>query len=277
MRVVTSSPRLRRRLARIGAALALAGIVAAIAVLLPSPKQPNPAPAKNGPQAQLVNHSTRVSRAERRAIDATLDRFIPAALNRSSPATAWQLAGPELTSGSTLRQWRNGNSPIPYYPVRGKTFHGWRTLDAGPGYVVFDLLVHPRHGSQTSSWVFSGEMVKHGSRWLVNRLYTTAIMQRPTKSGQHEVGPADFGAGAVQTQAPPSRTGAALGKTWLFVVAGVVGLVLLFPLGFGITSVVRSRRRRREYERTRELPPLPRTVQTASSGGGSGSASGPRH
>jgi hypothetical protein len=264
VRLAPSSPRFRRRLARIGAAAAAAGIVAAIALLVPDPKAPNPAPAKNAPPAQFVTHSTRVTTAERRAIDRTLDEFIPAALDRSSPATAWRLAGPELKSGSSLRQWRQGTSPIPYYPARGTTFHDWTTLDAGPGYVVFDLLVHPRHGSQTSSWVFSGEVIKHGPHWLVNRLYTIAVMQRPTKSGQHEIGPADFAAGAARST-PEQATGAALGKKWLLVVVGLIDLVLLFPLGFGIASVVRSRRRRRQYQREREheLPPLPRAAEAA--------------
>jgi hypothetical protein len=263
MWVVPSSPRLRRRLLRLGIALAAVGAVAAIVVLVRSPKGPNPAPAKNAPPAQLVTQSTHVSPADRRAINATLDRFIPAALDRSSPQTAWRLAGPELKGGSTLQQWRRGTSPLPYYPARGKTFHSWTTIDAGPGYVDFSLLVHPKHGAPESSWVFAGAMVKRGGRWLVNGLYTTATMARPTKTGRHEVGPADFAAGAPgqngQSTPPPTGKGA-LGKAWLLAAAGAVVLALLFPLAFGVASVIRSRQARRRYARSdpRPLPPLPR-------------------
>jgi hypothetical protein len=280
MGFVPSSPRIRRRFVRLGIALALIGTAAAIAVLVRSPKQPNPSPAKNAPPAQLVKQSTYVPPADRRAIDKTLDQFIPAALGARSPQTAWRLAGPELKGGTTLREWRHGTSPIPYYPPRGKTFHSWTTIDAGRGYVDFNLLVHPRHGAKGSSEVFSGQMLKHGGHWLVNGLYTIAVFARPTKSGRHEVGPADFAAGSAaqssgQASPPPSGHSASLGTAWLLAAGGAVVLALLFPLGFAVASVIRSRRARRHYARSdsRALPPLPSSVHRASGparGGGVG-------
>lgn len=258
MQIIPSSPRRRRRLLRLGSAAGVAGAILAVVLLVPNPKPPNPSPPKNAPPAQLVQRSRPVTPSERRAISATLDRFLRAALDRSSPATAWRLAGPELKIGSTLREWRAGSSPIPYYPPREKTFHGWISVDAGPHYVVFDhLVVHRRHGPRTSARVFAGEVVHRGSRWLVNRIYTIAVMQRPTKSGTHQVGPTDFAAGPAT--GPPPRGGAMLGKTWLLAAIGVIGLVLLFPLGFGLAFGIRSRRRRWQDARTRdrELPSLP--------------------
>ena len=262
MRVVSSSPKARRRLFRVGIVLAVAAAIAGIAVGLPSPKQPNSAPAKNAAPAQHLSRRTRVTPKERREINATLDTFLGASLDRSSPATAWRLAGPELKTGSSLREWREGTSPVPYFPTREKAFSGWEAVDSGPNYVVFDhLLVHPKHGSQTSSWIFSGEVVKSGSHWLVNRLYTIAVMKRPTKTGTHQVGPQDYAAPSASSQGASQTSGTTLGKQWLLVVVGLVGLVLLFPLGFGIASVVRSRRRQKEYlehrNRSRDLPPLP--------------------
>jgi hypothetical protein len=277
MRVVPSSPRVRRRLKRLGIAFALVGAGAAIAMLAPDRKGQNTAPPKNAPRVHLVKESKYVSPSDRRAINATLDQFIPAALDRSSPKTAWRLSGPELTGGTSLRQWRRGTSPIPYYPARGKTFHSWTTIDSGKGYVDFNLLVHPKHGAQESSWVFSGQMIKRHGRWLVNGFYTIAVMARPTKSGRHEVGPADFAAGpaAQSSQAGPPLSGrsGALGKKWLLVIVGVILLALLFPIGIGVASVLRSRRVRRRYARSQPqtLPPLPRRP---AGGGGVGA---PRH
>jgi hypothetical protein len=273
MRVVPSSPRARRRLVRVGVALAVVGTATAIAVVVRSPKQPNPAPAKNAPPAQVVSQSTHVPPADRRAIDRTLDRFLPAALGRSSADTAWRLAGPDLRGGTTLRDWRNGTTPIPDYPPRGTTFHSWKTIDAGPDFVDFNILIHPQagHGPKGSSEVFSGEMVKRGGHWLVNGLYTIAVFARPTTSGRHEVGPADFAAGGAAQSSqggtpPASGKSASLGKTWLLAAGGVVVLALLFPLGFGVVSVIKSRQARRRYVRSepRALPPLPRSVQTSS-------------
>jgi hypothetical protein len=267
MSIVPSSPRLRRRLTWLGAVFTAAGVITAILLLVPDPKPENTAPATNALPAQLATHSTHVSRTERRAIDRTLDRFLGAALDRSAPATAWHLAGPELKTGSTLRQWRAGTSPIPYFPAREQNFHDWTAVDTGPRYVVFDhLVVHPRKGAQTSSWIFSGEVVKHGSQWLVNRLYTIAVMKKPTKAGTHQLGPQDYAAQAPSSSGGSQTSTPTLGKQWLLIGGGLVGLALLFPLGFGIVSVVRSRRRRKRYLQTRseELPPLPRPLQTSS-------------
>lgn len=280
MRVFPSSPRVRRRLVWFGVGLGVAGAVAGIGLLIPNPKQPNPAPARNALPAQLVTHSTHVTRTERQAISATLGRFLRAGLDRSSPATAWRLAGPELKTGSTLRQWRHGTSPIPYFPPRDKTFNDWTPVDAGPRYVVFDhLVVHPRHGPRTSAWIFSGEVVRSGSGWLVNRLYTIAIMRRPTKSGTHQLGPQDYAAPTASAGPPPRNGGAALGKSWLLAVVGVIGLALLFPIGFGVASGVRSRRRRRQYAMAheRDLPPLPRTMETPAEAAAPSALGGPRH
>jgi hypothetical protein len=271
MRVVSSSPRVRRRLLRLGIAFGVVGVVVLIAVLVRSPKQPSASPAKNAPHAQLVTQSKHVSAADRRAIDKTLDRFVPAGLSGQSPATAWRLSGPGLTGGSTLREWRHGTTPIPHYPARGTTFHNWTTIDAGPNYVDFNLLIHPKNGPKGSSEVFSGQMVKRGGRWLVNGLYTIAVFARPNKTGQHELGPADYAAGpaAQSSQSgapPPSGHSASLSTTWLFVAGGAIVLALLFPLGFGVVSVVRSRRARRRYLRNdpHALPPLPRSMQRSS-------------
>lgn len=276
MRVVPSSPRARRRSLRLGIVLLVVGGIAATLALVHGGRTPNAAPPKNAPHAQLVKQSKYVSPADRRGIDRTLDRFIPAALDRSSPATAWRLSGPDLTGGTTLNQWRHGTSPIPYYPARGKTFHDWNVVDASPNSVDFSLLVHPRHGSQTSSWVFAGEMIKRHGRWLVNGLYTTAIMVRPDKHGRHEIGPDDFAAGAAsqagQGGAPPPDNSARLGKTWLIAIVAAIALALLFPIGYGVVSAVRSRRSRMRYVRSepRTLPPLPRGNQATSEPAGGG-------
>ena len=283
MRVVPSSPRARRRLVRLGIVLAVAGTVAAIMALVHGGKTPSESPAKNAPPAQLVKQSKYVSPADRRAIDRTLDQFIAAALDQTAPATAWRLSGPDLKGGSTLREWRHGTSPIPYYPARGKTFHGWTIIDAEPNSVDFSLLVHPRRGSQTSSWVFSGQMIKRHGRWLVNGMYTAAIMARPDKKGRHEVGPADFAAGAGapsgQGGAPTPSGSARLGKTWLIILVAGIALALLFPLGFAAVSGLRSRRTRRRYvqSQSRTLPPLPGAGPGSSEAAGGAGIGAQRH
>jgi hypothetical protein len=251
------SPRIRRRLFWTAALLAAAGTAAGLITLIPNTTPGNPGPAGNEGPAQTVAQTAnlRVTAADRKQIDALLDRFVPAAVERKSAVQAWSLAGPELKASSTLAQWRAGESTVPYYPARGTTFHGWRTLDIEPGRITFNLLVHARPSAKLGDYTFAGQVIRQHGRWLVNRLYTTAI-NNPARNGQHEVGPADF-------QAPGSGNAASdkprLGRSWLLPIVGILSLAVLVPLGLGIAVFVRSRRRKHRLvsEGRTELPPLP--------------------
>jgi len=252
-----ASARARRRLRRGSLLGGLVVVIALIVVLIPSHHGPNPkATGSEGP-AQLASVTrTRISSADRRAINATLDKFFPAGVARKSPDTAWALAGPELKASSTLADWRAGNSPIPYYPILETTFHTWQTIDAGPRYVIFNLLLHAQPSSHLGSYVFSGEVVKQGGRWLVNRVYTIAIMN-PVTNKTHEIGPADFVAPPPTSQTP--NTGKSTLSVGILPIVGILALVLLIPLSFGLIALVRARRWKRMVRSTSgtELPPLP--------------------
>ena len=256
-----SSPRIRRRLVWLAALAGAASVVGAIVALLPSSSPPaGPARANEGPAQLAVTVRAHLTAADRRSIDATLDRFVPAAVGRRSAATAWALAGPELKAASTLAEWRAGTSPVPSYPVKGTTFHDWTAIEVTRDTVSLNLLVHPRKGSKLGSYVFSGQLVRHGKSWLVNRWYTIAIMN-PVRGSQHEIGPADFGAAAAPANsAGASSTSSALGHVWLIAAGGVLlGLLLLIPVGAAVRAAVHARRWRRRVsvEGRNELPPLP--------------------
>lgn len=250
------SPRARRRIAWTAAATALVLVGVAVALLIPSKGVQNGAPTGPRQPAQLAAVTPgKVSPTDRRAIDRLLDRFLPAAMEGKNADLAWRLAGPELRSGSTLSAWRNGTSPVPAFPLKGSRFHDWQTIDAGAGYVIFNLLLHPSPGSKAATSVFSGEVVKTHGHWLVNRLYTIAIMPRITKT-THEVGPADFAAGVGSGPGftPPKPPGNH--SLRILPILGVLSLILLIPIALGIVAFVRARRFKRALaERNRHSPP----------------------
>jgi hypothetical protein len=257
---IPESPRLRRRLKWVALAggLVVAGIL--VAVLIPS-KGPSKGDAVGPrPPAQLaVDTHQKLLRADRRQIDTLLDRFIPAAVERRDPATAWALAGPELRSASSLGAFRKGDMPVPHYPANEKNYHHWRAIDVEKGSVVLNVLVHPKNPQKLGTWVFSIEVVKPQSRWLVNRIYTIAVMNPPVRPSTvtHELGPADYAA-----PPPTSRTSTTsnpASHSFLLPVVAIFGLVLLIPLGLGVGAFVRARRWRRTVRASgrTELPPLP--------------------
>lgn len=255
------SPRKRRRLVATGAAAALLCAGVAVALVLPNRGPSNPEPTGKALPAQLAaNTHQKLAAADRRAIDRLLDRFFPAAVERKDPDTAWALAGPELRSAATLADFRKGDSPVPRYPANEPNYHDWRAIDVERGAVVLNILVHPRNPKTLGSWVFSVQVVKTGGRWLVNRIYTIAIMNPPTRPATvtHELGPADFASApsAPRQSRPAKPTG---GHSLLIPVVAILAIVLLIPLSLGVVALVRARRWRRDVEargRT-ELPPLP--------------------
>ena len=228
----------------------------AVALLVPGHEPPVGKTTADEGAAQLAAPRARLVPADRQAIDDTLDAFIPGGMERHDVAAAWALAGPEMKSSSSLASWKRGSSPIPYFLAREKTFHHWQTIDVGRRSVIFNLLLHPVRRS-VGSYVFSGQVVKLRGRWLVNRLYTIAIMKPPTRTGLHEVGPADFAAPIGTGPSPPAK--AVLGGLGIVPVVSVLALALLIPLSLGVLALVRARRWRRHVRSTgrTELPPLP--------------------
>ena len=97
--------------------------------------------------------------------------------------------------------------------------------------------------------------MKRGNQWLVNRIYTIAIMNPVTKK-THEVGPADFVAPPPSSQTPNGKSTLEVG---IMPVISILSLIVLIPLSFGVIALLRARRWRRMVRanaRT-ELPPLP--------------------
>jgi hypothetical protein len=254
------SPRRRRRLkwVAIAGSLVVAGTL--VAVLIPS-KGPSDDDAVGArPPAQLaVDTHQKLSRADRRRIDALLDRFIPAAVERRDPAAAWALAGPEMRSASSLGAFRKGRLPVPSYPANEKNYHHWRAIDVEKGSVVLNVLVHPKDPRKIGTWVFSIEVVKPGARWLVNRIYTIAVMNPPERPATvtHELGPADYAAPPAVSRT--STTSSPSSHSFLLPVVALFALVLAVPLALGVAALVRARRWRRTVRASgrTELPPLP--------------------
>jgi hypothetical protein len=240
---VLSSPRRRRRLAWLaGVALAL---VVAVAVIALAPTG-TPAPPDRLRAAPPVERERLIelTPAMRRAIDGTLDRFVPAAVGRRDPLGAWQLAGPGLRRGTTKRDWAAGELPVQPFPVRDTRFRGWRPLFATRDRVALDLLLHPRKEARVGPIAVGVDLVRAGERWLVDAFYTTAVFNSPDElpwvAGQPDYG-AD-GATAKSTYERPKFAESRLDAAWFLLPLGLIGSAILAGLGYALYGVRRSRR-----------------------------------
>jgi len=191
-----------------------------------------------------------VSRAERAAINRTIDAFVKNGVRHANLAATYDLVTPQFRGGASRAAWAKGDTPIYPYPARGTSWHGWTIDYALKNDVAFELFLQPRPGAKVDPTSFSGEVKKIHGRWLVDSFYAAATFSTKT---QRVVGPRDFGPGTGASGGAGSST---LGAIWILVPAALGALILLVPIGFLVFSVVRGRRlrpSRSEQERYEEF------------------------
>ena len=220
-----------------------------VVVLVPERSSiPDTITTNEGPAQLADTHVYHLTHADRKKIDALLDKFIPAAVERRSAKTAWALAGPELHAYSSVAQWQAGNSPVPQYPATGAKFHYWTGVYVGKNEVLFNILLHPRPKVIIPTYEFSGQVIRHGTDWRVNRLYTIATFSHPTAKRAQVVGPNDFN--APSSSPSPATNKARLSHWYAIPLFVLFGGVILFPLSLGAVALIRGRRFRRATARS---------------------------
>jgi len=258
-----ASPRRRRRAVRIAAVLAVAGGVAFGITQVPSWGDRGGGGKdvwEPGKPVVVGNQKpVRLTRADRRGIDATLVRFVrDGVAGRNLPA-AYDLVTPNFRGGSTRVQWTKGDSPIYGYSApAGSVSRQWRLTYSYRDDVGLALMLHSRHPRKVGPIIFQVELLKRGRRWLVDSFAPAATFTPIGVGPQHETGPADYAGSAQATDAHADE--AALNPLWVAVPAALLALSLLVPVGFVVAGRIRDRRAARAFESTlpKTLPPLPR-------------------
>src|ERR671930_1464889 len=193
----------------------------------------------------------RLKPADRRAIDATLDRFVASAVQRHDLAAAYDLVTPAMRTGISRRAWAHGTTNVMAYPARGTRFHGWTVDLAQPGYAMVDLLLRPRRHAHQGPMIFTVELRRLHGRWLVASFIPSASFAGAEKTGSMQAF-ADYGPLASKNPKPKH-----VNRLFLIGPALVVLLIVAFPAGILLRSWRRNRRAEREVGRPlpRELPP----------------------
>jgi hypothetical protein len=212
-------------------------VVALLAVLVAAPAQA----------------AYRLKPAERHAIDATLDRFVAAAVQRHDLAASYDLVTPAMRTGISRRAWAHGKTNVMAYPARGTRFHGWTVDLAQPRYVMLDLILQPRRRAHVGPMIFTLELRWVRGRWLVASFTPSASFAGAEKTGSMHAF-ADYGPLASRNPKPKH-----VNRLYLIGPALVVLLIVALPAGILLRSWRRNRRAEREFGKPlpRELPPLP--------------------
>jgi hypothetical protein len=251
---VLSSPRRRRRLAWAAGAL-VAAVVAVVAIsAMPGPQKlpPDTFGKQQAIDTGRGEKPLKVTSAIRRQISQALDQFVPAAVARNHPETAYAAATPNLRSQATAKQWRAGDIPVQPFPVRhGQSFHGWTVNFAYQNQINLDLLVMPDLKKETHPLALTIDMRKVGKHWLVDSVFPVAVFAPLPKQGNR--GPMVSTYDLVPGQAATGGQ-SRVSYAWFLAPFGLVGGAILLIVLLAVRGVIRDRRSRSER---RSLPPLP--------------------
>jgi hypothetical protein len=247
-----ASPRRRRRLAWTAILGLLAVAVVMVAKAMPGAKELPPETFSNRQAVDVVANEklVKVKPRDRAAINATLDRFVPAAVARKDPAAAYAVSTPNLRGQATARQWRAGDIPVHPFPARGRTFHGWTVNYAMRNHVNLDLLVMPDLKKELRPIAFTIDVEKVQGRWLVDAVLPIAVFAPLPPQGNrgpvistYDLVPSGVRGGA----ASKSR----LSHAWFLVPFLLVAGGILLVTALVVRGWLRDRRMQQ-----RPLPPL---------------------
>lgn len=194
--------------------------------------------------APTAGATATLSRADRAAIDRTLDVFVPAAVARRHPERAWPLATPAMRLGSTRVGWARGDLPVPPFPVVGTAFHGWTVDAARRDRADLVLLLHAARGAPVGAMSYDVGMRRIGGRWLVDS-FVPAASFAPAGSVSSITASPDF---APAPSGPPTAKTGHIGGAWALALPGaLLGAIVLVPLAIFVAHRRRDRAAMRRY------------------------------
>ncbi|HEV8603183.1 MAG TPA: hypothetical protein VGQ68_07265 [Gaiellaceae bacterium] len=243
-----ASPRKRRRAAWLVGMLVVAAGLAGLVMLLPDRHEPFEAPSGRGQAPPKQEHTVKRTRRELRGPLDVAAQFVATAVARKHTGESWKLIAPTYpgVEGFTKKTWAKGTIPVQPFPVDKAR---WREDYSFKNEVGLQVALFPPRGSEVRATVFNIDLAAVGKgkhrRWLVENF-------GPAGASNITTSVAPRSAGGFPNLGPGKRTGSGrLGTGWILVPVGILGLVLLLPLGLGIAYMVRVRRAEREFSARR--------------------------
>lgn len=245
-----ASPRRRRRILRLGTALAVAGAIGLAVVFVRNTAPPTAKPTAGTPRIELPAKQIPVTRSKLRSALSTAASFLIAGVERKDPVLAYKMSGPQIREGESLAQWEHDwndpNTGVPITPYHF-TQARWRRDYSYANTIGLQVALFPAKTEHQRPTVFMIELTRKlargHARWLVD-----SFVPAPTSTSS--TGPNT----SVFAPAPPDEK-SPLGAVWLLAPLSLLSLIVLIPLGLGIRGWYRGRRAMRRYD-TSPLRPL---------------------
>lgn len=178
-----SSRRLNRWLLVLGAVVLAAGVIAILATKVGSSGSTENA----NPTGPPIPDAAKAQRNIPFPKDAweVAQKFAMTALPRKNPEQSYALSDPALRGGFTLKQWKTGNIPVPYFPTAKVYKYNWKNTNyAHPRDAALNLILIPTKESGMRSGTFQIGLAKVGqgakAHWVVDYFNIVAGPPVPT-------------------------------------------------------------------------------------------------
>jgi hypothetical protein len=252
MRLLPASPRKRRRLAKIGVVVLAALVVAVLIAIFKKPSNDRPSGAPAQGSTYVADRPVKMTPQMRREINATLNRFVPAAVLRSDTETAYELSTPALRAAASREEWERGEIPVFPASVR-PPYTGWNLNYSIQNNVNFDLMLRTTNKEkEISAYSYNVDLKRVDGEWRVEMFYPVAQFRRTSlENGTKVVASYDFvplqyeGAGRSAEHEDEKRI-------FTFALFSIPALGLMLVIALFTAQYVRNRRAERRYaaERT---------------------------
>jgi hypothetical protein len=184
------SPRMQSRIFWVSIVVLVAGIVAFLIAFVGNTGTSTDTPLSNKPadDRSAIPQTVKLPAGAKQVAR----EFILTAVARKNLSRAYQLSGPEIRQGMTLKEWNRGAIPVVPYPGDAIDYAPMKVDYSYPKEALVEVALLPKKGYKIKPQIFFLTLIKVGkgenAHWLVNGWVPRGSPQVPNGSGNNGAG-----------------------------------------------------------------------------------------